>query len=301
MTQIDELNSKFSTDNTIRFEPGSGNLPHAVITSPTATAHIYLHGAHLTHFQLKSQQPLLFTSSKSFYQPDKPIRGGAPVIFPWFGKGCADERMPMHGLVRLMTWDVANITRRPDGIDVALAVRSDESTRAAFGYDFEAALTFAIGPVLRMSLAIRNTSPEPFTFEEALHTYFAVGDVRQVSVAGLRGHHYRDRNVSPDYHLDKSDTVIFASRVDRLYRDARTICTIHDPVLNREIIVAKENSATTVVWNPWQMKPGEFPDIGNDEWQRFVCVETANARDNAYTLASGQTHTMSAIISSRAL
>src|SRR5688572_24511152 len=104
MTQIDQLNSKFSTDDAVRFEPGHGNLPRAVITSPTASAHIYLHGAHLTHFQLNNQPPLLFTSSRSFYQPDKPIRGGVPVIFPWFGKGPADDRMPMHGLVRVMPW-----------------------------------------------------------------------------------------------------------------------------------------------------------------------------------------------------
>jgi len=128
-----------------------------------------------------------------------------------------------------------------------------------------------------------------------------VSDVRQIWVHGLRGHFYRDRNVSPDFGLDASDGITFRNRVDRLYRDTRTIAVIKDPGAAREIVVAKENSATTVVWNPWQMAPGEFPDIGDDDWQKFVCVETANARDNAYTLAPGQTHTMSTQITSRAL
>jgi glucose-6-phosphate 1-epimerase len=205
----------------------------------------------------------------------------------------------MHGLVRTLPWEVREATKRADGIDLVLGVKSSDATRKVWPFDFDATFTLGVGPVLRMTLAVRNASSEPFTFEEGLHTYFAVSDVREVSVQGLRGHYYRDKNVSPDYQLDTSDTITFPRRTDRLYRDARGICTISDPGLNREIVVAKENSATTVVWNPGEMAPGEFADLGSDEWPRFVCVETCNARHNAYTLGPGQTHSMSAIIQAR--
>jgi len=38
-----------------------------------------------------------------------------------------------------------------------------------------------------MALTVTNPGDAPIVFEEALHTCFAVGDVRQVSVAGPDG------------------------------------------------------------------------------------------------------------------
>ena len=65
--------------------PGNGGLDKIVVTTPVSTAEIYPHGAHLTHFQLHGQPPLIFLSRKSWFAPDKPIRGGVPICFPWFG------------------------------------------------------------------------------------------------------------------------------------------------------------------------------------------------------------------------
>ena len=39
-----------------------------------------------------------------------------------------------------------------------------------------------------------------------------------------------------------------------------------------------------------------IPDLAEDSWQHFVCVETVNAADNRITLAPGKTHRMSSTL-----
>jgi D-hexose-6-phosphate mutarotase len=61
--------------------------------------------------------------------------------------------------------------------------------------------------------------------------------------------------------------------------------------------VDKENSDATVVWNPWIAKAKAMSDFGDEEWPGMVCVETCNVADHAITLAPGQTHSMTAVVS----
>ena len=67
---------------------------------------IYLHGAHVTRFQKRDEPPLLFLSQVSRFDKDHPIRGGIPVILPWFGPR---EGKPAHGFARTTTWELKNI------------------------------------------------------------------------------------------------------------------------------------------------------------------------------------------------
>ena len=65
---------------------GQGGLQLLRIQTPWSVAEIYLQGATVTHFQKNGEVPLLFLSAMSRFEKDAPIRGGIPVIFPWFGK-----------------------------------------------------------------------------------------------------------------------------------------------------------------------------------------------------------------------
>jgi glucose-6-phosphate 1-epimerase len=69
-------------------------------------------------------------------------------------------------------------------------------------------------------------------------------------------------------------------------------CEVTDPVWNRRIVVEKTGSASTVVWNPWT----GMADLGPDEWQGMICVETANVGEDAIALPAGATHRMTATI-----
>src|SRR6478735_4096698 len=91
---------------------GNGGLPKILIETAWSSAEIYLHGAHVTRFQKKGEAPLLFMSDASEFMADKPIRGGVPLIFPWFG---AREGFPAHGFARRTTWELRETRLLDDG------------------------------------------------------------------------------------------------------------------------------------------------------------------------------------------
>src|SRR4051794_38789457 len=94
--------------------------PHGLerlrITTPAAEAVVYLHGAHVTHYQPKGTTPVLFMSAQSHFAPGQPIRGGVPVIFPWFGPHPTDPKAPAHGFARTTAWTLDSVTPGGDAV-----------------------------------------------------------------------------------------------------------------------------------------------------------------------------------------
>jgi len=271
--------SSFDVPGIIRIDEGRGSLPRVSITGDQATAEIYLHGAHLTQWTPRGAKPVLFMSEKSWFEPNKPIRGGVPVCFPWFGP---KPDSPAHGFARIRSWDLKSCAVQPDGaVRAAFQLESDESTIG---------LTFTVGRTLGMDLEVRAKTP--FTFEEALHTYFAVADVRHVSVEGLANTDYLDKVENFKRKTQSPEPIRIAGETDRVYLNTTSTCVVRDPGLGRTITVEKEGSGTTVVWNPWIAKAKAMPDFGDDEWPGMICVETANVGDGAVRLEAGRSHLM---------
>jgi glucose-6-phosphate 1-epimerase len=294
-TPIDSL-KQFEIPDIVRIEPGKGGLTKIVVTSPQAGAEIYVQGAHVTRFEPAGKQPVLWMSQSSMFEPGKPIRGGVPVCFPWFGPRKDDPKSPAHGFARLREWAIESISHKGNDVVVALVLASDESTRSIWPFDFVARHTITIGSALRMRLEVQNKSAGPIRFEEALHTYFTVGDVKQISIEGLAGTKYIDK-VDGAKTKDQVDPQIrFTGETDRVYLDTKATCVINDPVMKRRIEISKSGSNATVVWNPWINKSKAMPDFGDDEWPGMVCVETANAAQHAMELPAGKTHSMTASI-----
>jgi glucose-6-phosphate 1-epimerase len=296
---VQQLNERFGVDGTVRFEPGNGGLVRAVITTPAAEAQVYLHGAHVTHYQPRGQRPVLFTSAHSAFEAGKPIRGGVPVCLPWFAVKEDDPSAPMHGFARTAEWTVES-TRRVDEQRAAITLRFDatpEPMRKFWPHDFVARFTATVGPELAMELAVSlpQNAKSPMTFTEALHTYFAVGDTRQASVAGLENTEYFDKVIKEPARQGDAP-VRFTGETDRVFFGTRATCVIDDPVLKRRVTVEKSGSDATVVWNPWIDRAKALADVGDEEWTSFVCVETANTKQCAITVQPGQTHTVRQVI-----
>jgi glucose-6-phosphate 1-epimerase len=268
-------------------------LPVLDITAPSATARIYAHGAQLAHWQPAGAEPVIFMSAESAFEEGKAIRGGVPVCFPWFGPR---EGQAAHGFVRNRTWRVLEVREIDGAVRATFETASGEGTRAKWPHDFIARMSCTAGAVLAMEFEVTNTSREPFMFSEALHTYFAVGDAREVTVTGLEGAAYRD---FPDRTKLTTQTgaIRFSEETDRVFVDTTGTCVIEDPVLGRRITVEKSGSLSTVVWNPWIAKAAALADFGDDEWMRMVCVETANAFENSVTLNAGATHRLTVRVS----
>lgn len=270
----------------VSFTEGRGDLPMLEVTSRWSTAEIYPHGAHVTYFGLTGESPLLFLSQCSRFSPGEPIRGGVPVIFPWFGPR---EGLPQHGFARLKPWELKEVQPDPDG-SVSVRFQLPDCPEASAFPRFSAEYTVTVGKTLRLQLSIANRSADDIlAFENCLHTYFTVGDVNAVSITGLKGIRYLDKVANFAEKVEQGDAIRISSEVDRVFLDTPGTVEIRDPSLNRRIVVEKQGSASTVVWNPWVIKSQQMPDFGNDEYQRMVCVESGNVASNTVRLPPGQT------------
>jgi D-hexose-6-phosphate mutarotase len=284
----------------VRTERGTGGLERLVIDAAGGEAHVYLQGAHVTHFQPRGERPMLFLSKKSHFQggaPGKAIRGGIPICFPWFGAKADDVAAPGHGFARLLPWDLEGVDRSERGeVRASLRLQPNDYTRRFFAHDFIATLAVTVGARLELELSVLNRGSDPVKIEEALHTYFAVGDARRIAIQGLEGAAYLDKTEGFAPKPGATEPIAIARETDRVYPGARGAVTIVDPAWGRRILVEKGGSATTVVWNPWVEKARAMADFGDDEWIDMVCVETVNSGDGALTLGPGETHVMRATL-----
>jgi len=283
--------------NEVRIDAGRGGLQRVLVETPEVEAEIYLHGAHVTQFQPRGQKPVLFMSEKSSFEAGKPIRGGVPIIFPWFGAREDGRPGPAHGFARLLQWELTGAEQTAnEDIEIHLRLVSNESTRMEWEGDFELNYTVRIGALLSLTLDVRNASDREMRIEEALHTYLSVSDVRKVSIDGLAGVTYSDRVGAPRTETEGSKPIRITAETDRIYRNTQSAVVVDDPGWGRRFVVGKMGSNATVVWNPWIAKAKAMPDFGDDEWPAMVCIETCNVREHSVTLAPGQSHTMGAVI-----
>jgi glucose-6-phosphate 1-epimerase len=295
---LQTLTDSFAILGSLAFDETETGLQRARITTPACTGELYLQGAHLAQWQPAGHGPVLFLSAQSSFVPGKVIRGGVPIIFPWFGtRTGARTDGPSHGFARIENWELAFAALSGDELHLTLTLAPTEQSRA-LGFDnFRVALQLILGETLTMRLTVANESAEPLHFEEAFHTYLTVGDAAQVRITGLADTEYLDKT---DHFLCKrqSEPVLtLSAETDRPYLNTDSTVTLEDPALLRRIVVAKQGSQTTVIWNPW----APLADMLDDGWRRMTCIETANAADNAITLAPNSTHTMESRISVEAL
>ncbi len=274
----------------VTFSQGNGDLPKINITTPRCTAEIYLHGAHVTHFQKTGEAPLLFMSAESEFHPKRSIRGGIPVIFPWFG---GREGFPSHGFARTVEWELHSQHGNPDG---SVSLRFQMPAIASFEVNYNV----TVGETLVLEMAVRNISSKTASFENCLHTYFHIGAITTVSIAGLKDCAYIDK-LQPGDFRETAETFSIASEVDRVFIDTTATVEITDPTLARIIRVEKSGSHSTVVWNPWIEKSRAMPDFGDEEYLQMLCVESGNVATNKITLQPGAVSTMKVELSSEAL
>ncbi|HZF00936.1 MAG TPA: D-hexose-6-phosphate mutarotase [Methylomirabilota bacterium] len=283
----------------VAISKGSGDLPKIIVTTNCSTAEIYLHGAHIASFQKNGEQPLIFLSKKSHFTNGEPIRGGVPIIFPWFGPR---EGSVTHGFARLTEWELKKTSADANGnVKLVFALPDDVSVKANWPV---AKVNFivTVSDKLTMELAVANLSPENFTFENCLHTYFEVGNIAQISIAGLQGLPFDDFAAGAGgAHKSENDAALrITKETNRVYFDSSHTVEIRDEKFKRIIRVEKLNSKSTVVWNPWttQKLPDDFDLL---EYKNMVCVESGNVKQNKITLAPNQTSDLKAVISSKPL
>ncbi len=253
-----------------------------------SVAEVYDYGAHVWTWQL-DERPVLWTSAESMYERGKPLRGGVPICWPWFGPGRSGDRTPAHGLARISSWTLKGQERTEGATVLTYALTQHDAPDALPGSDWTLTYVVSVGDDLELALTVTNTGSSPFSYELALHAYFTVGDVRQVAVAGLDGASYLDK-VTGRREQQTGDVTI-TQETDRVYEHGGEI-VVTDPVLARRLQLTSEGAADTVVWNPWVAKAAAMPDFGDDEWPGMLCIEAGNVLEHAVDLAPGASATL---------
>ena len=295
-----ELDRQLAIPGVARVSEGNSGSARVQVTGAFGQGEMYLHGAQVTSWKPAGNEEVLFVSSKSRWEEGQAIRGGIPICFPWFRAKLDDPHAPAHGFVRTKTWQVESIIEVENGknesaVAVTMFTQSDVHTRKWWPGEFRLVHRVTFGSELRLELVCTNTGTTPFRVEEALHTYNRIANIQDVRLQGLDGVSYLDNTESNKEKTQRGDAII-ASPTDSAYCNTQTEVDLLDANKKRRIRLRKENSLTTVVWNPWSEGAARLQDLGDGEWRQFLCVEASNIMDAAIHLAPGQEHRMAAIL-----
>jgi glucose-6-phosphate 1-epimerase len=267
------------------------------VATPVVEGSVYLHGAQVTSWVPAGQSPVIWMSGASAFDRGKAIRGGVPICFPWFGPGRDGQMSPAHGFARLAEWPLVSAVDL-DGVVTLTFGLTDSDVEdlpgaSAWAHPFELTYVVTFGTELTLALTVRNTGADEFSYEEALHSYFAVPDIDQVRVEGLDGSRYLDKTARNETYSLQRGPLRLDGPTDSVFESADA-ATIVDAKAGRSIRVAKYGSSNTVVWNPWRKKAAAMSDFGDQEWAGMICVETANVLDFAISLRPRAAHTVAA-------
>ena len=202
------------------------------------------------------------------------------VVYPFVGPGLvaipSDRAKSAHGFVRNRDWKVHQTAHQGSETIVEITCSDCEDTRALWPHVFQLLLRVTVGQQLQVELIVTNNGDASFQYTGALHSYFAIGHIEQISIAGLEGVSYIDK-MDEDVLKNQAGEIHFDRETDRIYVGTTSSCIINDAIKNRALCVSKDGSHSTVVWNPWDKKSAGMADFGNDEYPQMVCIEATNA------------------------
>jgi glucose-6-phosphate 1-epimerase len=273
----------------VTLEKGSGGFPLLRVRNEHAECDIYPYGAHIVGFRPRDGEELLWVSPYGNYEKGKPIRGGVPVCFPWFGPHGAKPELPLHGFARIREWDVESIRALPDGSTrIVFTLSDDEASRAMWSFSFRLEYAVTVGKKLELQLSIKNTGAEPFECAEGFHTYFKVGNPARCEISGLDGVGYIDR-ANGNAREVQSGILKLARETVNAYMHAPAMSVLKDIQASRIIKVEQDGMHATVVWNPWETTGLKTPEI-REAWDQFLCVESFNCLDCLLNVGPKSTH-----------
>lgn len=250
-----------------------GELPAVTIRAADgAQATVTLYGGHLVSWQTSDGQEHLFCSRDSALDGSRAIRGGVPVIFPQFGARGTGMR---HGFARVATWQLES-SGNADGAAWAqfALTQADlpEAIAATWAYEFTLRLRVAVmAQALELSLSVHNMGEQAFPFSAALHSYFAIDQLSEARVGGLQRVRYSDE--TPQDALQAEEVLQFADKLDRIYYQLPG--ALHLQTGSRTLRLEQQGFTDAVVWNPGAQDAAALPDLADDEYQRFICIEPA--------------------------
>lgn len=276
----------------IEFKCLENGFRYIEVTNTKANAKVALNGAHLFHYHRVGERELLWLSDISYFEDGKAIRGGIPICWPWFGFNKDDVSLSQHGFARTSLWEFKSSNETTDSTTLVFTLSDTKETLEVWNYKFSLELKIAISDTLTLELKTTNLDTKEFILTQALHTYFSILNISNVIVKGLDKKPYLDA-LSWQNMVQDGD-IRFEREVDRVYQNIDNTITLVD--IDREITIKNEGSSSVVVWNPWIEKTKRMSAMKEDAYTTMLCIESANAFNDARVLKPNESHTLKATI-----
>lgn len=239
-----------------------------VVDHPKIQASFAFQGAHLLSWKPEGEDEVFWLSSETLWKKGVAIRGGVPICWPWFGAS-PQEGLPSHGFARNLPWTLKSHLEDVDSVSITFELLSSDNTKQFWPHDFILLAHFRLSTSCEISLEAHGS----FEVTSALHSYFSIGDIHEVSVHGL-GDQFIDKVEGGQGKLaDGIQT--FPDRIDRVYLNPQPLNVISDNTLDRDLEVHHHQHMNVVCWNPGPALSSSMKDLSDDGFKTFVCVETA--------------------------
>jgi len=264
------------------------------VENKSANTKIALQGAHLFHYQRHNEPPLLYVSNTSSFAEGKAIRGGIPICWPWFGKHKSRNDFPQHGFARTALWRCIE-TKEEDEYhsEITLQLKGQQKNTTLWPFKTDLQLRIQISETLTLQLSTTNRDNTSFTISSALHSYFAVSDISNVTVKGLEDTTFIDTLTMEDKR--QKGEIVITEETDRVYQKVYHPIKLHDS--GRIVTINNIGSKSVVIWNPWIEKSLTIGDLDNNGYKKMLCIETANAFNDERLLKPDEIHTLGMTIS----
>jgi len=262
-------------------------------------------GAQVLSYRQGEATPIIWLSEQAAFERGQAVRGGVPVCWPWFGDLARNpepvqdayqdnQPAPAHGLVRTLDWRLAKSDSDADSATLVFTCDA-VSELPGWPHAVQLSLEIRLDQRLHLTLTSHNQGTGAIALSQALHSYFAISDITQVTVEGLDGRPYIETLDDWQQRQQQGD-LRFTGETDRIYLDLPPTMHLHDSGLNRRITLETSGSRSAVLWNPWIDKAQRLSQFADDAWQRMLCIETANVLSDMVRLAPGDSHSLSVSI-----
>jgi len=275
----------------VRQLTANNGQPAIELTFDSASALVYLQGAHVASWKSDGITEMLWLSETANFAPGKSIRGGIPICWPWFGGYWGEEPdRAQHGFARVADFELVDFEATDIFTRARLRMVSDApypewSNRLAL--EVEIVLSDGLG----IELITTNTSDETVEVGAALHTYFQVSDVTRVQIPELMGLSYKDKVRDFDTFVQEGEFSV-SEETDRIFLDPPAKVHLIDPQSGQNLKIESLGNTDLVVWNPWAENAKKMPDFDDQGYLNMICIEPANALDNRKVLRPEQRFTL---------
>ncbi|HER20376.1 MAG TPA: D-hexose-6-phosphate mutarotase, partial [Chromatiales bacterium] len=182
---IDQLRQRFEQPGVRLFR--RDRLDMVELSNAAGSTVITTLGATVLSYIPAGGDETIWVSDTACYDGSRPVRGGIPVCWPWFGAHPDDASLPAHGFARHAYWDLVAVESGDRSSLARFRLESDRETLRHWPHPFRLELVVTLGDALRLELQAHNPGTETWTISEALHSYFRVTDARRLTVSGLEG------------------------------------------------------------------------------------------------------------------